>query len=344
MAATPVTLEVRYRLGGLNAAWTVKRFPAQDTTVTLHGVTRESLYEIQARYIGDNGVPSAWVPVTVVVGTGRTGVAAYPPGIAAGTGIWLTGMPVNWSASPTSATISVAAGTLQLPDQTIAYNASSGSVAGTAGQTVTYHLYYDDPQLQGGARTLGITTDVTAAKNGYGRVYITDVPVTFPVSGTGSGGGEGGGGSGGGGGGSCVAVEAWVIRRGAEGAELVQAGTIVVGDCLRVVDPVSGAERWGVVSMSHAAPAERVTVTVGGASLTCSTTAPLGGLDGPVLAPDATGARLARRIDGVFGHGAATVAPAAPGLVQHITCENDYFLAGDAPHALLAHHNLKQAQ
>lgn len=245
------------------------------------------------------------------------------------------GLELSYTSTSTTATISASAATLDTGSASIAYNASSVGTTGTAGQTKTYYLFYDDPKYQGGSIPLGGTTNYRNTIRGNGRLFLGKIDVVFPSSGTG--------------GGivppddNCVCVDAWVIRRNGEVAEPVRAGSVCVGDELRVIDPATGRERWGRVSMSRAAPAECVrVVTEAGTALTCSTTAPLGTGDGQVLAPESVGRMLAERRHGQFGHSRGTsVEPAGLLEVQHITCENDFFLAGDDPDALLAHHNIK---
>lgn len=96
MPATPVTLEVRYRLDNSNAPWTVKTFPADSTSIRLtEGVVRGQAYDVEARYIGDNGVPSAWVPQAVTVANPST-VPLAPTGLTA-LGV-ADGVALKWTA------------------------------------------------------------------------------------------------------------------------------------------------------------------------------------------------------------------------------------------------------
>lgn len=96
MPATPVTLEVRYRLDNSNAPWTVKTFPADSTSIRLtEGVARGQAYDVEARYIGDNGVPSAWVPQAVTVANPST-VPLAPTGLTA-LGV-ADGVALKWAA------------------------------------------------------------------------------------------------------------------------------------------------------------------------------------------------------------------------------------------------------
>jgi hypothetical protein len=244
-----------------------------------------------------------------------------------------SGLSLSYTATTTSATISASAATLQAGGVAISYNASSITISGSAGSTVAYYLYYDDPGLTGGAKTLQATTNQITALSSNGRLSIAKLSVTFPSSGTG----------GGGGGGACVVREAWVRRKTATGYEDVQAGSIVVGDYLRIMNPATGAKRWGRVSYSEPKLTECIRfATADGVDLSCSTTAPIGTTTGTALAPDLLGLRLP-----ADDHGALTrsdvndVKPIGEQWVQHITCEDDFFLAGNQRGRYVAHHNMK---
>jgi hypothetical protein len=246
-----------------------------------------------------------------------------------------SGGSITYSSTSTSATISAAAATLQIGSNSLAYNASSVTVGGSAGTTVTYYLYYDDDGYTGGSKTLNATTSQITSLAANGRVLVGTAPVTFPASGTGGGGGSTG----------CVADDAWLIRRGLRGRLVpVQARDVEVGDRVRGIDPLTGRERWVQISFKRRFWAdERVTVHVSERTrLTCTPTGPLGTADMPVLARDAAGVRLAT-MEGewVTYQVAARVAAAAPGWAVHLTAEHAFFLAGDRADGLLAHHNMK---
>ncbi|MDE2427028.1 MAG: hypothetical protein KGO96_14105, partial [Elusimicrobia bacterium] len=103
---------------------------------------------------------------------------------------------ITYSAStgtPATATISVAAFTMLAGSYTVAYNAMSVGVTGTAGTLITYFLYFDDAASAGGTQTLVATTNKNDIFSGDGRVYVGGVVVQFPSSGTGSGTGAHGG-------------------------------------------------------------------------------------------------------------------------------------------------------
>ncbi|MGN6234988.1 hypothetical protein [Dyella sp.] len=245
-----------------------------------------------------------------------------------------SGGSISYSASSTSATLSVSSATLQIGGQSLAYNASSTTVSGSAGSTVKYYLYYDDPSFTGGSKTLNATTSQITALSNDGRVLVGSVSVTYPTSGTGSGGGGTG----------CPDENAWVLRADPEGRQpdwCVLAREVEVGHLLRLTDG-----RAGLVTHSERKPAQRIRVfDENAATLTCSTSAPLelAGTSGEcVLAPDAAGHRIKAMADGVqFDPIVWKVEPAGPGYVQHITCQNACFWTGDDPDYLFAHHNLK---
>lgn len=240
-------------------------------------------------------------------------------------GMW-SGLTLNYSTTTTSCTFSASAGSFVGGGDSIPYNASSVTVSGTAGSTVVYYLYYDDPSMTGGSKSLQATTAQLTSLNANGRVLVNKVSVTYPTSGTG----------GGGGGAMCPVREAWVIRPDG----YARAADVHVGDELLLCDG-----RWGRVS--HSAPALVDCVRVRGAhgSLSCSATAPLGlAGGGQVLAPDSLGATLATRRDGGTVDTVAEVAPIGQRWVQHITCENTFFWAGDDQGCLYSHHNLKGMQ
>ena len=204
---SPVTaIDVRWRRTGTDA-WEVRRF-LPNAPIQIRDVDLAQDYEVQAQSIGLPGVPpSAWVGVTVTVpATNRTGVLALPPNaITNQSSMWGMDTSVTYSAvSPetgdATATISMTAGSLIVGDKAIAYGASSASVTGAPSTSRTVYLYYDDPRLEGGTKTLGVADTPVAAANVYGRVAITEVKVTFPAPGSSGGGGGGIGGGGGGGG------------------------------------------------------------------------------------------------------------------------------------------------
>jgi hypothetical protein len=233
-----------------------------------------------------------------------------------------SGLSIPYTTTTTSCTFTPSAATFVGGGDSIAYNASSLTVSGTAGSTVTYYLYYDDPGMTGGSKTLQATTNQITSLNANGRVLLGKVAVTYPTSGT-------GGGSGGTG---CPQVDEPVIRRAPNGGEeVIRAGDAGVGD-----DLLLSSGRWGRVTYSETKqqPGVRV-VGTDGSSITCSASAPLETADGPcVTAPYVRDLVLKHRTAGVMR--VAEVFDVGDIWVQHITCENDCFWVGD-----YSHHNLK---
>jgi hypothetical protein len=241
-----------------------------------------------------------------------------------------TGLTMTYTSTTTSATISLSASTLQLGGVAIAYSSASVSVSGTAGTTVVYYLYYNDPVPSGGSQSLIATTSSLTAQSSDGYVRVGSVSVVYPSSGTGGGGGLP----------ICVSRQAWVIRLNGNGdQECIRAGDVEVGDQLKLADL-----RWGYVSHSKSAfvPCVRVTGS-SGYSLSCSRTAPLGkAYGGSVLAPDSMGVSLSVYYLATQMHDTVTkVEDIGDDWVQHITCENDFFWAGDNADHLFSHHNMK---
>lgn len=233
-----------------------------------------------------------------------------------------SGLSITYSSTSTSATISASSGTLQAGSFARAYNASSVSVSGSAGTTRLYYLYYDDPDLSGGSKSLQATTNQITSLASDGRVLVGTCSVTFPTSGSG----------GGGGGIGCPQVDEPVIRRTSDGSqEVIRAGDVRLGDLI-----LSPRGRWLLVSYSEAKlqPCVRVTFEDGEARV-FSTSAPLEDADGnEVLAPLVNGRVLRHRTSGSMR--VVDVHDAGEQWVQHVTAENDYFLVGN-----FSHHNLK---
>ncbi|MBD9376201.1 hypothetical protein [Pseudoxanthomonas sp. PXM04] len=285
-------------------------------------------------------------------GSGQQAGGAYnfPPGGFANMGaMWLTGATITYTAtagSPASATISVSAMTLRSMGSDKAYSASSGSVTGTGGTTVKYHLYYDDDTWAGGSRTLGITTDLNQTQNSRSRLYVGSLSVTFPTSGSG----------GGGGGPPCVVEESHLPcgRR---------AGEVRRHSLMHLINPFTFERRTGRVSQAERKRTDCVRVQLAnGVWLDCSTSAPLPTRErGLMLAPDVLGhhlpsARLRWRWLTLLPAGwmvrhrwlwidefsrVVGVTHVGAKVVIHITVENACFLAGGRRGAYMAHHNIK---
>jgi len=113
------------------------------------------------------------------------------------------------------------------------------------------------------------------------------------------------------------------------------------------MNPRTGDLRWGRVSYSVRRRHECVRFkTAHGTELTCSTYAPIGLVDGGnVLAPHAQGCWIATRDqDGWLPDEVVSVTNVGEQDIQHITCEDDYYLAGDLVGRYAAHHNLKPTE
>ncbi len=203
---SPVTeVQVRWRLVGTDG-WQVRSF-VPGAQIAIKEISRGGDYEVEARSVGMRGLASDWVGATIAIPiTNRVGALALPPNVVVNqSSMWGMDTEVTYSAaSPetgdATATISMSAGSLVIGTTTISYGASSAAVTGPPSTSRTVFLYYDDPNFEGGTRTLGVADTPVAAANVYGRVAITSVVVTFPAPG-GSGGGGGSIGGGGGGGG-----------------------------------------------------------------------------------------------------------------------------------------------
>lgn len=150
-----------------------------------------------------------------------------------------------------------------------------------------------------------------------------------------------GGGGGGGGGWRCVAIDAWVMCEGAlRRAKDIRAHI----DRVLVINPITRQERFALVSVSEPAQEQGYAVrTAAGVVLTCSGSAPLATPEGPVDANQSKDRMVLIRIDGQGYRWSMVYEVESLGLiwVQKITCDNNYFLAGDNMGEYLAHHNLK---
>lgn len=125
------------------------------------------------------------------------------------------------------------------------------------------------------------------------------------------------------------------------------AGDVIPGDMLTVIDPVTFEIRQGRVSFSRRTFAQCYDVRcANGAWLPCSDTAPLPVRSGGNMTPpNIYGHETVTFIDGKPEWSCVTeVVPLGLQPVQHITCENTYFLAGGEDGKYIAHHNLKQVE
>lgn len=315
-------------------------------------MTRGLQYQIQIRAVARNGKKSAWVDLSkTVAATAREGAAALPTNAVANqASMWSIATTVTYSATspasgPSNATISVSAGTLVIGSKTISYAPSSATVSGTAGQSVTYYLYYDDPQLVGGSRVLGLASNIVDSANVDGRIAVAPVTVKFPTAGSsGTGGGSiGGGGGSGGAGNPCPWIYAWVIER-KRGA--IQAFDVRVGDWLL------GPHGWVEVTYSERKRARGVRISnTSGHSLSCSEGAPILTIKHDFVAaldldPE-HGAWFEVDVTGDGPESICEVESLGEIWVQHIICAGAWadrvFYAGDDARYLFPHHNAKAA-
>ncbi|WP_372382119.1 fibronectin type III domain-containing protein [Xanthomonas sp. NCPPB 1068] len=348
MSAPAQFHEVRYRIIGAEPTEWVVQVVAASSDVTLDGLTRGAQYEIQIRAVARNGRKSNWVNVTSTVATtNREGAAALPTNAVANqASMWGLATSVTYAASTTAegvatATISASAGSLVIGSKTINYGPSSATVSGAAGQVVKYYLYYDDPQLTGGSKVMGLASNIVDSANVDGRIALAPITVTFPAAGqSGSGGGSIGGGGGSGGAGSCPSVNAWVIER-ARG--VIRAHEVQVGDFLRGV-----GDAWVRVTYSQRKQAEGVCITseIGRHQLTCSMDAPILVCNGDFIPAEDLRGKLVM-IDGSGADEILNVEALGHIEVQHISCAGEWsdrvFLVGDDQKYLFPHHNAKQA-
>lgn len=156
----------------------------------------------------------------------------------------------------------------------------------------------------------------------------------FTISYTAPGGGGGGGGDPSPGG--CVTCDSIIYNSGI-------ASSVMVGDMMSVIDPVTFEMSNGLVSMANIGPQPCVRITTAsGVTLECSTTAPIALADGTqALAPTLLGLDVSVYDNGmVITDKVVTVEDIGVKDTVYITCENNYFLAGSEEGRYLLHHNL----
>lgn len=267
-----VTADARYVLPmQVGARWVRLR------TLAKNGLTSEAG---PATLASTDYVPLSQQDVINTGGINRIGVAINDPlhqiggalnysagGFANFGAAWLSDIITSYTASPgvgggpASATISVSGGTLRMQGTDIVYNATSVEVQGVSGTSVTYHLYIDDAQWQGGTRTLATTTDIREVQNYRGRIYMGYCTVAYPAEGLppGTGGGHN----------PCSVVESHLPcgRR---------AGGIHAHALLSLCEPWTRTERVGHATHARTVRAPCVRVQFeNGVWLACSTAAAL---------------------------------------------------------------------
>lgn len=152
------------------------------------------------------------------------------------------------------------------------------------------------------------------------------------------------GGGGGGGGGGCVVTDALIYSQSA-------AGDVAVFDKMLLTDPYSRVSDVGVVTYSETELQPCVAITTKlGATLHCSTTAPIPTLDhGFIVAPELLGHRipvaskeqLDRCPDDFVWDEVIEVVAIGDRQVQHITVGDRCFWASMDDRYYILHHNLK---
>ncbi|WP_428309244.1 phage tail protein [Hydrocarboniphaga sp.] len=234
------------------------------------------------------------------------------------------------SGSPSTVTISTSAATLPAGSVTPSYGAASVSVSQTRGTTVTYYLYWDDPDLQGGSRTLVATTNKFDLLAADGRVNVGSVSVTVPTTGSGSGGGGNPGG--------CPSADAVT-------SENLRFSDVGAGTELELADALTLSHDRGPVLGAAWRWAECVRVIAqNGASGPCSVTAQLATRGGRyvVVRLLGVGDEIATKVDGVAGWSpVADIQPIGLRLVRQVYVANRAFWFGDRSGACLLHHNEK---
>lgn len=237
--SSAVSYDVRWRVTGDTGAWSVPQSFKVGAEILITGLDRSKTYDFQARAVSACGAKSDWALQSGVVtdASQRVSQANMAMLRVGGIGSAWTGFTISYSATTTSATISCTAGTLQDGVNNPSYAASSIVVSGTAGTTVTYYLYYDDPTGQGGTLTLGATTVYSDLSLNQGRIFVGTVEVAYPTSGSGSGGGSAGGGGG------CVCIDMWLL-------DGLLAGDAQIGDLVdgSTYDPIGTVKRMATAN------------------------------------------------------------------------------------------------
>lgn len=121
------------------------------------------------------------------------------------------------------------------------------------------------------------------------------------------------------------------------------AGEIKISDLMILADQETLEPATGTVTYSQPSlqPSVRI-VTNSGASLICSTTAPIPTTEGLLKAPEVEGKFIAVMINNVSKWDECiSVTDVGEQWVQHITVENKCFWAGENSNAFILHHNIK---
>lgn len=252
--------------------------------------------------------------VTTVAGTNYTNscTLSYQNTSAAGGAVTFSPVPGTYSytdSSPIQITTSPATSVTWTWTRTGNLNGVTTPASGTAATSMTMNLTT-------GLSNRTSTWNVTASGAASGTWTITDTETGTSV---------------------CVVLDTFVPRLG-------RARWVKVGDYLDIADPVTFAERQGLVSKADHAFAECVRITTRtGIELECTTSAPIAVEGGSMIeAPYLLGYSIPVRDNGVWGHDEViSVEPIGVREITHITCEDDLFLAGKHDGRYVLHHNLK---
>lgn len=242
-------------------------------------------------------------------------------------GGWTSGAAITYTASagtPATATISVSSGVLGISGRSYSYGASSVSVSGTGGTTVTYYLYYEDPGLLGGTRTLYASTDAQVTYNSDSKVLIGSCKVTFPSSGTGGGGGTGGG--------DCVDYDS-VLPDGRRVCDLQP------GDLVECVDVRTGARGLYPLLAIGFGWADCYRVVTAHGEVIQSDTTPMDMPDGSVVRTHALAGHPVLQRE--CGWEIAAIEYLGPRRVCKPDLGDRMFFAGTAPERCIATHNIR---
>lgn len=330
--SSAVSYDVRWRVTGDTGAWSVPQSFKVGAEIVITGLDRSKSYDFQARAVSACGAKSDWAAQTGVVADANQRVSQANLAMlrVGGIGSAWTGFSISYSATTTNATISCTAGTLQDGALNPSYAASSIVVSGTAGTTVTYYLYYDDPTGSGGTFALGATTTYSDLSANQGRIFVGSADVVFPTSGSGSGGGSAGGGGG------CVCVDMWLL-------EGLLAGDVQIGDLVdgTTYEPIGTIKRVATANTILPAVCYRLE-TESGCIVEASASTPMTMQDGGCrMFPDMLGELVLVNDRGVIRwERVVSLDPIGIRPVILLRVGDQCYFAGRDPHRRVATHNV----
>lgn len=330
--SSAVSYDVRWRVTGDTGAWSVPQSFKVGSEIVITGLDRSKSYDFQARAVSACGAKSDWAAQTGVVADANQRVSQANMAMlrVGGIGSAWTGFSISYTATTTSATISCTAGTLQDGVLNPSYAASSVVVSGTAGSSVTYYLYYDDPTGAGGTFALGSTTTYSDLSANQSRIFVGSVEVTFPASGSGSGGGNPGGGGG------CVCIDMWLL-------EGLLAGDADIGDLVdgATYAPAGMVDRTVTMNTITPQPCMRLE-TESGCVVEASISTPMTMPDGSVrMFPEMLGELVLVNDRGAIRWERVTsLKPIGIRLVILLRVGDQSFFAGREPDRRVATHNV----